>query len=98
VMTKADGDSKVTAMEHLVDWLDEIEDGLLEHEMGCSHGCRSMLLGSLTHDMKICRLYPPPEPGCLSFRLSALLDPYVIHSRQGISPFLQFPILSYSHS
>ncbi|KAF4451679.1 hypothetical protein F53441_5358 [Fusarium austroafricanum] len=67
-------DSRTSILQDLVDRLDKLQDDLLEGKLGCSHGCRAMLLGALLQTMKASKLYPPPEPPFSSITLGSVIE------------------------
>ncbi|OBS20416.1 hypothetical protein FPOA_06786 [Fusarium poae] len=67
-------DSRASILQDLVQKLDKLQDDLLEGRLGCSDGCRAMLLGSLLQMMKASKLYPPPEPPFSSLTLGWVIE------------------------
>ncbi|XEV05018.1 hypothetical protein FSHL1_010305 [Fusarium sambucinum] len=67
-------DSRVRILQDLVHKLDKLQDDLLEGRLGCSQGCRAMLLGTLLQAMKASKLYPPPEPPFSSLTLDSAIE------------------------
>ncbi|KAH7196293.1 hypothetical protein BKA60DRAFT_547107 [Fusarium oxysporum] len=66
-------DSRAATLQYLINRLDKLQDNLLEQKLGCSHGCRSMLLGTLLQEMKAAKLYPPPERPFSSLTLDLVI-------------------------
>ncbi|CEI68118.1 unnamed protein product [Fusarium venenatum] len=67
-------DSRARILQDLVHRLDRLQDDLLEGRLGCSQGCRAMLLGALLQAMKASKLYPPPEPPFSSLTLDSVIE------------------------
>jgi hypothetical protein len=51
--------TRLAILRNLVNGLRSLEDRLIEGQLGCSHGCTSMLLGALIQGKKAAGLYPP---------------------------------------
>ncbi|RFN48808.1 hypothetical protein FIE12Z_6863 [Fusarium flagelliforme] len=56
------GSKSSSLLKVLIDGLVDIQSKLLSQKLGCSYGCRSMLLGSLMQAMNVAAIYPPPSP------------------------------------
>nr|CEG05580.1 unnamed protein product [Fusarium clavum] len=56
------GSKSSALLKVLIDGLIDIQTKLLGQKLGCSYGCRSMLLGSLMQAMNVAAIYPPPSP------------------------------------
>ncbi|GKU12243.1 unnamed protein product [Fusarium langsethiae] len=67
-------DCRKSILQDLVDRLNKLQDDLLEGKLGCSHGCRAMLLGALLQAMKASKLYPPPQPPFSSLTLGSVIE------------------------
>ncbi|KAJ4009907.1 hypothetical protein NW752_009081 [Fusarium irregulare] len=76
------GSKSSDLLKLLTDGLIDIQSKLLSQKLGCSYGCRSMLLGSLMQAMNAASIYPPPAPpspflilGSVMFSLRSALSP-----------------------
>ncbi|RBR18145.1 uncharacterized protein FIESC28_06211 [Fusarium coffeatum] len=76
------GSKSSALIKILIDGLIDIQSKLLCQKLGCSYGCRSMLLGSLMQAMNAASIYPPPAPpspflilGSVIFSLRSALSP-----------------------
>ncbi|EXK78039.1 hypothetical protein FOQG_17269 [Fusarium oxysporum f. sp. raphani 54005] len=67
-------ESRTEILQYLVDGLYKIQDDLLHRKLGCSEGCRAMLLGSLLQVMRAVSLYPRPESPFYSLRLDLIIS------------------------
>ncbi|KAJ4115357.1 hypothetical protein NW768_011209 [Fusarium equiseti] len=56
------GSKSSALLKVLIDGLIDVQSKLLSQKLGCSYGCRSMLLGSLMQAMNVAAVYPPPSP------------------------------------
>jgi hypothetical protein len=68
--------SRLAISRNLMNGLKSLEDRLVEGQLGCSHGCTSMLLGALIQGMKAVGLYPAREFA----QFSSLTLDFVINS------------------
>ncbi|KAF5638568.1 uncharacterized protein FTJAE_5231 [Fusarium tjaetaba] len=66
--------SRTEVLQYLIDGLYEIHDDLLQRKVGCSEGCRALLLGSLLQVMIANCLYPRPESPFYSLRLDSIIS------------------------
>ncbi|KAG8664742.1 uncharacterized protein FPOAC1_013522 [Fusarium poae] len=67
-------ESRTEILQYLVDGLYKVQDDLLHRKLGCSEGCRAMLLGSLLQVMRAVSLYPRPESPFYSLRLDLIIS------------------------
>lgn len=62
-------------MDKLINGLYDLEQRLLSQELGCSRGCRSIMLGTLMQDIKACSLHSPrPSTPFPSSSLSSAIE------------------------
>ncbi|QGI71415.1 hypothetical protein CEK26_003755 [Fusarium fujikuroi] len=67
-------ESRIEALQYLVGGLYKVHDELLQRKLGCSEGCRALLLGSLLQVMTAAGLYPRPESPFYSLRLDSIIS------------------------
>ncbi|QKD57004.2 uncharacterized protein FOBCDRAFT_139514 [Fusarium oxysporum Fo47] len=67
-------ESRTEVLQYLVDVLYKVHDDLLQRKLGCSEGCRALLLGSLLQVMAAACLYPRPESPFYSLRLDSIIS------------------------
>ncbi|QGI88745.1 hypothetical protein CEK25_003701 [Fusarium fujikuroi] len=67
-------ESRTEVLQYLVDGLYKVHDDLLQRKLGCSEGCRALLLGSLLQVMTAAGLYPRPESPFYSLRLDSIIS------------------------
>ncbi|CVL07278.1 uncharacterized protein FMAN_15367 [Fusarium mangiferae] len=67
-------ESRIEALQYLVGGLYQVHDDLLQRKLGCSEGCRALLLGSLLQVMTAAGLYPRPESPFYSLRLNSIIS------------------------
>ncbi|KAF5721157.1 hypothetical protein FGLOB1_365 [Fusarium globosum] len=67
-------ESRTEVLQYLVDGLYKVHDDLLQRKLGCSEGCRALLLGSLLQVMTAAGLYPQPESPFYSLRLDSIIS------------------------
>lgn len=67
-------ESRIEALQYLVGGLYKVHDELLQRKLGCSEGCRALLLGSLLQVMTTAGLYPRPESPFYSLRLDSIIS------------------------
>ncbi|KAF4946046.1 hypothetical protein FGADI_11483 [Fusarium gaditjirri] len=67
-------ESRTEVLQYLVDGLFKIHDDLLQRKLGCSEGCRALLLGSLLQVMTAAGLYPRPESPFYSLRIDSIIS------------------------
>ncbi|KAH7173101.1 hypothetical protein DER46DRAFT_551702 [Fusarium sp. MPI-SDFR-AT-0072] len=67
-------ESRTEVLQYLVDGLYKVHDDLLQRKLGCSEGCRALLLGSLLQVMTAAGLYPRPESPFHSLRLDSIIS------------------------
>ncbi|KAF5700464.1 hypothetical protein FMUND_14322 [Fusarium mundagurra] len=67
-------ESRTEVLQYLVDGLYKVQDDLLQRKLGCSEGCRALLLGSLLQVMTAACLYPRPESPFYSLRLDSIIS------------------------
>ncbi|ENH66295.1 hypothetical protein FOC1_g10001937, partial [Fusarium oxysporum f. sp. cubense race 1] len=65
---------RTEVLQYLVDGLYKVHDDLLQRKLGCSEGCRALLLGSLLQVMAATCLYPRPESSFYSLRLDSIIS------------------------
>ncbi|KAF5622642.1 hypothetical protein F25303_12010 [Fusarium sp. NRRL 25303] len=65
---------RTEVLQYLVDGLYQVHDDLLQRKLGCSEGCRALLLGSLLQVMTAAGLYPRPESPFYSLRLDSTIS------------------------
>ncbi|CZR49573.1 uncharacterized protein FPRO_15932 [Fusarium proliferatum ET1] len=66
--------SRTEVLQYLVDGLYKVHDDLLQRKLGCSGGCRALLLGSLLQVMTAAGLYPRPESPFYSLRIDSIIN------------------------
>lgn len=67
-------ESRTEILQYLVDGLYKVHDDLLQQKLGCSEGCRALLLGSLLQVMTAASLYPRPESPFYSLRIDSIIS------------------------
>ncbi|KAG4259292.1 hypothetical protein FPRO03_12968 [Fusarium proliferatum] len=67
-------ESRIEVLQYLVDGLYKVHDDLLQRKLGCSEGCRALLLGSFLQVMTAAGLYPRPESPFYSLRLDSIIS------------------------
>ncbi|KAF4494404.1 hypothetical protein FAGAP_9467 [Fusarium agapanthi] len=67
-------ESRTEVLQYLVDGLYKVHDDLLQRKLGCTEGCRALLLGSLLQVMTAACLYPRPESPFYSLRLNSIIS------------------------
>ncbi|KAF5674697.1 hypothetical protein FDENT_9953 [Fusarium denticulatum] len=65
---------RTEVLQYLVDGLYKVHDDLLQRKLGCSEGCRALLLGSLLQVMAATCLYPRPESPFYSLRVDSIIS------------------------
>ncbi|KAK2469054.1 hypothetical protein H9L39_19322 [Fusarium oxysporum f. sp. albedinis] len=89
-------ESRTEVLQYLVDGLYKVHDDLLQRKLGCSEGCRALLLGSLLQVMTAACLYPRPESPFYSLRLDSIISslrdmqPSMYYSSPASPPASQF--------